>query len=73
MNIQKEINILSKQLRDMDSIISKFLEENEKKFGGIDDEDADYTTPVWVEYKRMINERRDISIKLQKLTGKGYI
>lgn len=73
MTKQEEIHALNAQLRDMDATISEFLEKNEKKFGGIDDEDADYTTPVWKEYKRLINERKDVSLKLKDLTRKGFI
>lgn len=73
MSKQEEIHKLSAQLRDMDANISEFLEKNEKKFGGIDDEDADYTTPVWQEYKRLINQRKEVSVKLKELTRRGFI
>lgn len=73
MSKQEEIHKLSAQLRDMDANISEFLEKNEKKFGGIDDEDADYTTPVWQEYKRLINQRKEASVKLKELTRRGFI
>lgn len=73
MSKQEEIHKLSAQLRDMDANISEFLEKNEKKFGGIDDEDANYTTPVWQEYKRLINQRKEVSVKLKELTRRGFI
>lgn len=59
------------ELNNIDANITEFLEKNERKFGGIED-DEDYTTPVWVEYKRLINERKKISNKLAKLLGRGY-
>lgn len=62
---------VQKQLNDIDGIIHEFLDKNERKMGGADDE-VDYDTPVWKEYKRLINERKKISDKLAKLRGRGY-
>lgn len=73
MNTKADIASVRLELNNMDAKITEFLEKNERKFGGIDEDDADYTTPVWVEYKALINERRKISERLSKLLGRGFI
>lgn len=72
MSNREEIVEMERKLNKMDMNISEFLEKNEMKFGGIDEEEADYTTPVWLEYKKLCKDRKTISEKLAKLRGRGY-
>lgn len=72
MTKYEEIVEMERKLNKMDMNISEFLENNEMKFGGIDELEADYTTPVWVEYKTLCKERKKVSEKLAKLRGRGY-